>query len=83
MKILHITKYLNTQYGGIESYTNSICNELYKKYKKIDVISFGSKNKLLIKNKYNIIFFPINFIIFSAPISIQMFFFFKEKDKSI
>lgn len=79
MKILHITKYLNTQYGGIESYTNSICNELYKRYKKIDVISFGSKNKLLIKNKYNIIFFPINFIIFSAPISIQMFFFLKKK----
>ena len=79
MKILHITKYLDTQYGGIESYTDSVCKVLYQKYKKIDVISFGKKNKRLKKKNYNIIFFPINFIIFSAPISIQMFFFLKKK----
>ena len=81
MKILHITKYLDTQYGGIESYTDSLCKALHKQYKKIDVISFGKKKKILVKKNYKIIFFPINFIIFSAPVSIKLFFFLKKEIK--
>lgn len=81
MKILHITKFLNNSYGGIESLTNSICNNLPKKY-CIDIYSF-SKNKIkkiLIKNNDNIknIIFPTNFNLFSTPISLKMFFYLKK-----
>jgi glycosyltransferase involved in cell wall biosynthesis len=81
MKILHITKYLDAKYGGIETYTDSLCKALHKQYKKIDVISFGKKKKILVKKNYKIIFFPINFIIFSAPVSIKLFFFLKKEIK--
>ena len=52
MKILHITKYLDAKYGGIETYTDSLCKALHKQYKKIDVISFGKKKNI---NKKKII----------------------------
>lgn len=84
MRILHITKFSNRNYGGIESLTSSICNNLPKKY-SIDICSF-SKNKIkkiLVKKNYNIknIIFPTNFNLFSAPISFKMLFFLRERIK--
>ena len=74
MKILHITKYFNS-HGGIEALTRSICDQLIKKYRKIDVLSFSNKldKKIKEKNKIKIINCKTNFNFRSTPISVQMF----------
>ncbi|WP_415308690.1 glycosyltransferase [Candidatus Pelagibacter sp. Uisw_099_02] len=79
MRILHITKYFNN-FGGIETLTRSICNQLSKKYKKIDILSFSPHNKKnqYIKNKYKIINCTSNFVLSSTPFSLSMFCFLKN-----
>ena len=79
MKILHITKYFNN-FGGIETLTRSICNQLSKKYKKIDILTFSTDNKksYLLKNKYRIISCYSNIVLRSTPFSFSMFRFLKN-----
>ena len=79
MRIINITKYFNN-FGGIETLTRSICNQLSKKYKKIDILSFSPHNKKnqYIKNKYKIINCTSNFVLSSTPFSLSMFCFLKN-----
>ena len=79
MKILHITKYFDN-FGGIETLTRSICNQLSKKYKKIDILSFSinRKKNYIIKNKYRIINCYSNFVLRSTPFSFGMIKFLKS-----
>lgn len=79
MKILHITKYFNN-FGGIETLTRSICNQLSKKYKKIDILTFSTDNKksYLLKNKYRVISCYSNIVLRSTPFSFSMFRFLKN-----
>ena len=83
MKILHITKYFNS-YGGIETLTHSICNQLSKKYKQIDILSFSQKNekKIHTKKKYKLINCPSNIVFRSSPFSFSMFNFLRKNIKN-
>jgi glycosyltransferase involved in cell wall biosynthesis len=79
VKILHITKYFNN-FGGIETLTKSMCDQLSKKYKKIDVLTFSidKKKKILFKKKYRIINCYSNIVLRSTPFSFSMFRFLKS-----
>ena len=73
MKILIITKYFSS-YGGVEKLTHLICEELIKKFGNIDVLSFkkNSDKKIKLSKKINLINCKNNFVLNSAPFSIQM-----------
>lgn len=79
MKILHITKYFNN-YGGIEALTHSMCEQLTKKYKHIDVLSFTQKKKKIfhIKKKYRVISCHSDLVIRSTPFSLSMYEYLKK-----
>ena len=44
MKVLHISKFFPPNFGGIENQVKSICDYLYKKKIKVEVLAFGKKN---------------------------------------
>ncbi len=77
MKILHLTKYFPPIYGGIENQAKYICDYLYEKKIKTNVLAFGKKNTIKTKN-YKIFEVKPFFTILSQPFSIKYFFLAKK-----
>ena len=49
MKVLHISKFFPPNFGGIENQVKSICDYLYNKKIKVEVLAFGKKNYIVKK----------------------------------
>ena len=70
MKILHISKFFPPNFGGIENQVKSICDYLYNRKVKVEVLAFGKKNYIN-RKKYNIYEFKPILKLFSQPLSIK------------
>lgn len=70
MKILHISKFFPPNFGGIENQVKSICDYLYNRKIKVEVLAFGKKN-CISRRKYNIHEFKPILKLFSQPLSIS------------
>lgn len=70
MKVLHISKFFPPNFGGIENQVKSICDYLYNKKIKVEVLAFGKKNYIS-KKKYNVYEFKPLLKLFSQPLSIS------------